>query len=116
MGQAVVYKANRDATSATAEFLMQRSTNTSWILDSSTKRIKLAHSDQLAPSSPLQASTPNVSRLTPKSTAVSDSRALVSPQLEVGLDATVPVSTTSEVPRRSERIKKQRFFLDYKGL
>ena len=119
-GEAVQVQAGGKGMRA-ASFLMQRGSNTAFVIDSETSKLRLAHDEQLAPSGrpldpPLCASTPKVPRESPVQIKdVSQDRpAGISPSCE----DTLPMVSDDvpTVPARPKRVIRKRHVLDYDDL
>jgi hypothetical protein len=95
-GQQVMYKPKQGELASSSTFLVPRGSNTSWILDTN-QRLRLAHSNQLAPSSSSHECQTDVE--TESSTPPSPSP-----------------SNTNVPPRRSSRPHLRKFPTDYEDL
>lgn len=107
-----------------ASFLMQRGSNTAFVIDADSSRLRLAHDEQLAPSvrplDPLRcASSPKVTREVPNT---EEPIASPSPSSEDTRykPRTLPMATddvpSTPVPARPKRLIKTRRVLDYNDL
>ena len=103
-----------------ASFLLERGSNTSWILDDLTNQLRLAHRDQLAQRpSPAQVPTPTSSPVKLASSTP------VVPSAEPDPDATLPMVVSPPVlsavpspvrPTRPTRLRKKKVISDYNDL
>ena len=143
--QPIAYK-SRGGSLRDGTFLLERGSNTSWVLDEETDRLRLAHHDQISnrpsptsrttkappPSGSLESTTtppspsgPTTARMA--SSPVSAAAPLVSPlpasPAQADPDATLPMMTGSPAQevnptrnRRSQRTRNKKVISDYEDL
>ena len=131
--QPVSYR-SRDGALRDATFLLERGSNTSWVLDSAVNKLRLAHHDQLSRRLPdPDVVSPTGEPLVPAGVAPSPECAPLPspgspdrslPAAPADLDETLPMvsspgvsgSCVSPAPVRPRRIRKQRRVTDYNDL
>ena len=96
-----------------ASFLLERGTNTSWVLDDATNQLRLAHHDQLVQRptpTPVSSSTPPVPTADASTADDSTPPRMLSPECS---DTCVPSPVHVPSPRRSTRVRVKRKVSDY---
>ena len=118
-GQKVLYKPNGHPSRRTS-FIMERGSNTSWVLDDVDSRVILAHSNQLAPSGetptpPMEIASP-ARRSGDQAPNSADSVSSSTAELPPPLQSPGPATTSEFAPRRSDRCRTIRHPIDYDDL
>ncbi len=114
-GERVVYKPRRDLPASSSTFLMERGSNTSWLLDEA-GTLTLAHSNQIAPAPPLPVNELPRQLEDEISTQRYPGEISAAVQNPPAAAAVQPIDDEPTGPRRSQRVRTPRTPTDYEDL
>jgi hypothetical protein len=116
-GDSVIYRPNDTIPPTPLTFLMNRGSNTSWLLDEMNGRLRLAHSNQIAPTASSALALDSGTDVTSDVEQVSPASSLTSSASAVPPVPPLPTAQAPTSPTRcSSRMKKPKAPMDYEDL